>query len=187
MGIVVKGPASDISITGNTVRDVNRHGIALLDGVTRSTVTGNVVDDARTGIYVRDSTAEVRGNTVQGAGSHGVSLVGQVSGTQVQYNVLAGTGPSALDTDRSSGDVERTGNQVSGWHDTTPWYFVFKKLLHPMTALWTLIALLVVTSAVRGRGRAPRDRAPLRPPADRAQAALPAAAEAGLGGRPERA
>ena len=154
MGIVVTGPASDISVTGNTVRDVNRHGIALLDGVTGATVTGNVVDDARTGIYLRESTADVRGNTVQGAGSHGLSLVGQVSGTQVQYNVLAGTGPSALDTDRSSGDVERTGNQVSGWHDTTPWYFVFKKLLHPMTALWTLIALLVVTSAVRGRGRA---------------------------------
>jgi parallel beta-helix repeat protein len=153
MGIVVTGPASDVSITGNTVRDTDRHGIALLDGVKASTVTGNVVDDAGTGIYLRGSSAELRGNTVQGASSHGVSLVGTVSGTQIEYNVLAGSGPSAVDTERSDGDVVRTGNQVSGWHDTTPWYFLFKKLLHPMTALWTLIALLVLTSAVRGRGR----------------------------------
>jgi parallel beta-helix repeat protein len=154
MGIVVTGPATDISITGNTVRDVERHGIALLDGVTASTMTGNVVDHAGTGIYLRESSAEVKGNTVQGASSHGVSLVGSVSGTKIDYNVLAGSGPSALDTGRSNGHVERSGNQTGGWHDTSPWYFLFKKLLHPMTALWTLIALLVLTSAVRGRGRA---------------------------------
>jgi parallel beta-helix repeat protein len=153
MGIVVTGPATDISITGNTVRDVERHGIALLDGVTASTMTGNVVDHAGTGIYLRESSAEVKGNTVQGASSHGVSLVGSVSGTKIDYNVLAGSGPSALDTGRSNGDVERSGNQTGGWHDTSPWYFLFKKLLHPMTALWTLIALLVLTSAVRSRGR----------------------------------
>jgi hypothetical protein len=156
MGIVVTGPASDVSITGNTVRNTQRHGIALLDGVTASTVTGNVVDGAGTGVYLRGSSAEVRGNTVQRARSHGVSLVGSVSGTQIEYNVLAGSGPSALDIGRSNGHVVRTGNQVGGWHDTSPWYFLFKKLLHPMTALWTLIALLVVTSAVRGRGR-PRE------------------------------
>lgn len=151
MGIVVNGPATRVSITANTVRGSNRHGIALVNSVTDSTVTGNVVDGASTGVYLRDSTGEVRGNTVQGASGHGVSLVGQVDGTKVSFNVLAGTGASALDTRRSAGDIASTTNNLAGWHDTTPWYVLLKRLLRPMNALWTGLAVLIAVSAVRGR------------------------------------
>lgn len=153
MGIVVTGPASRISVTGNDVGSTNRHGIALVDGVENTTVTGNVVDGAMTGIYLRGSSAEIKGNTVQNARSHAVSLVGEVRGTDVAFNVLAGTGASALDTMRGKGHVTSSGNRLDGWHDTTPWYFWFKKLLHPMTALWVAIAVLASLSAFRSRRR----------------------------------
>jgi parallel beta-helix repeat protein len=151
MGIVVNGPAERISITGNSVEDSDRHGVALVDGVADSTVTGNVVDGSSTGVYVRDSSAEVKGNTIQGAGSHGVSVVGHAAGTEVSYNVLAGSGPSALDVHRSSGGISATMNNLDGWHDTSPWYLWFKKLLHPMSALWSVLFVLVIITAVRGR------------------------------------
>ncbi len=93
MGIVVAGPAHRISVTGNQVSQATRHGISLVDGVTASTVTGNVVDRTATGIYLRASTSEIKGNTVQHARGHAVSLVGRVEGTAVSFNVLAGPAP----------------------------------------------------------------------------------------------
>lgn len=151
MGIVVTGPANRVSVTGNQVHSTRRHAVALEDGVTASTVTGNVVDGAATGVYVRDSVAQVTGNTIEAARSHGVSLVGRVSGSQVAYNVLAGHGASAFDSNRSAGVFHDVQNQVNGWHDTTPWYYVFKRLLHPMNALWLIIFGLLLLSALRSR------------------------------------
>ncbi|MCW2715531.1 MAG: putative rane protein [Frankiales bacterium] len=153
MGIVINGPAERVSVTGNEVGNTRRHGIALTEQVTASTVTGNVVDGAATGIYIRASQAQIKGNTVQGARSHGVSLVGPVGGSNIGFNVLAGAGASALDVRRSTGDVVMGENRVDGWDDTSPWYFWFKKLLQPMTALWAVIALLILTSAARSQRR----------------------------------
>jgi parallel beta-helix repeat protein len=151
MGIVVNGPAEKVSVTGNTVSDSDRHGVALVNGVTGSTVTGNVVDGSSTGVYLRDSSAQVKGNTVEDARSHGVSLVGDVDGTDVSYNVLAGSGQSAFDANRSDGPVSSASNNTDGWHDTSPWYLWFKKLLQPMSALWSVLLALVIISAVRSR------------------------------------
>ena len=64
MGIVVKGPAKKISIVGNTVRDSDEHAVTLVDGVTGSTVTGNVLERSSTGIYLRDSVGLVKANSV---------------------------------------------------------------------------------------------------------------------------
>jgi nitrous oxidase accessory protein NosD len=174
MGIWVSGPSERISVVGNTVADSERHGIALVNGVAEATVTGNVVDGSSTGVYLRDSVGVVSGNTVQDARSHGVSFVGNVRGSDVSYNVLAGSGSSALDTHRSSGGVSSTTNNTDGWHDTTGWVVIFKKLLQPMTALWSALALLIVVSAVRGR----RGDRPIEHPYARQAAtfdALPAA------------
>jgi parallel beta-helix repeat protein len=151
MGIWVSGPSERIAVVGNTVVDSDRHGLALVDGVTDATVTGNVVDGSSTGIYLRDSAGMVNGNTVADARSHGVSFVGGVDGSEASYNVLAGSGSSALDTRRSHGDIASTTNNTDGWHDTTGWVVIFKKLLQPMTALWSALAVLIVVSAIRGR------------------------------------
>jgi len=154
MGVMVNGPSSQISVTGNQIDGARMHGVALVNGVTESTVTGNVVDGASTGVYLRDSTGEVTGNTIKNASSHGVSLVGEIASSDVELNVLAGAGASALDTTRSTGEFTAADNQSDGWDDTTPWYYVFKKLLQPMTALWASIGILIVLSAIRaGRTR----------------------------------
>jgi hypothetical protein len=151
MGIVVTDAATRVAVTGNDIGNQKRHGIALVKGVSQATVTGNVVDGATTGIYLRDSQAQVKGNTVEHASLHGVSVVGSAKGTQVSYNVMAGNGPSALDVARAHAGVSSTDNLLAGWHDTTPWYLYFKQLLHPMTALWVLIFGLVALSAIRSR------------------------------------
>lgn len=154
MGVLVKGPATKISVVGNTVDDSELHGIAFVRGVIDSAVTGNEVESASTGIYFRDSSGKIKGNTVLGARSHGVSVVGTTAGTDISYNKLAGNGTSALDTSRADGDVSTTSNDSSGWHDTTPWYMWYRKLLQPMNALWAALAiLLVVTAVLKRRGR----------------------------------
>ena len=149
-GVVVQGPASRISINGNTVSDGGDHGVALLDGVKTSKVTGNVVEGSSTGVFVRDSTAEVEHNTVAGAGSHGVSLIGSVGGSVLAFNRLSGTGASALDTARSDGDISRSSNDTAGWSDTTP-FDAFKLLLHPMNALWAVLILVLAVTAIQHR------------------------------------
>ena len=147
-GVVVQGPASRISINGNTVSDGGLHGVALLDGVTTSKVSGNVVEGSSTGVFVRDSTAAVEHNTIADAGSHGVSLIGSVGGSVLAFNRLSGTGASALDTARSDGDISRSSNDTAGWSDTTP-FDAFKLLLHPMNALWAVLILVLALTAIQ--------------------------------------
>ncbi|BEP13648.1 hypothetical protein acdb102_19590 [Acidothermaceae bacterium B102] len=153
MGIVVTNAATKVSVTGNEVDHITRHGIALINGVTSSAVTGNQVTGAPTGIYVRDSVADVKGNTVEGATMHGVTVVGHSAHTVVANNVLSGRGLSALDSSRSFGGVTTSENINNGWHDTSPWYVKAKVLLHPMTLLWGTLLLLILVSAVRSRKR----------------------------------
>jgi hypothetical protein len=149
-GVVVQGPANQISINGNTVRDGGVHGVALLDGVKTSKVTGNVVEGSDTGVFVRDSTAAVEHNTVAEAGAHGVSLIGSVGGSVLSFNRLSGTGGSALDTSRADGDIARTSNDTAGWSDTTP-FDVFKLLRHPMNALWAALVVVLAATAIQRR------------------------------------
>lgn len=154
MGIMVTGPAQRISIVGNEIVNVRRHGIALVDGVSRSTVTDNTVDGSSTGVYLRGSVGQVNGNTVQRAETHGVALVGHVAGSDVVGNVLAGSGASALDSSRSSGAGAVAfggGNDVHRWDQESGFYFWFQKLFHPMTIIWGMVALLLIVSAIRSR------------------------------------
>ncbi|MFS0704283.1 nitrous oxide reductase family maturation protein NosD [Cellulomonas sp. 179-A 9B4 NHS] len=156
MGIVVRDPASEVAVVGNRLTGNTRHGIALRDGVESATVSGNVLDDGANGIYLRDSTAEVRRNTVSGMTLHAVTLVGDVTGTVVTQNDLAGRGPSAVDRKRSTG-AEVDGNDEGGWTSTKPFWTVVRNAAQPLTVMWVLLGLLVVVTAIRGAGR-PRTR-----------------------------
>ncbi|MDQ7908471.1 right-handed parallel beta-helix repeat-containing protein [Phytohabitans sp. ZYX-F-186] len=186
MGIVARLDSDKVAITGNQLSGQRRQGIAIRDSVSGATVTGNVITGADTGIYLRDSVAEVRGNTVQDATNHGISLVGDVAKSQVSYNVIAGVGPSALDTPRSHGKVEIKENQTFAWHDTSSFWIRFRHYASPMTMLWAGILLLIVFSAVKGAGR--RARGIRHPYADKAPLPVvmyeaPGAAAAGARGR----
>ncbi len=151
MAVVVREGARSVSVVGNDVVDAGRQGIALRDGVTASTVSGNIVTGSQTALYVRDSQVDVVRNTVTGATSHGVSLVGAVAGTTVEQNTFAGRGPSAVDTQRAEGaELRRSDNETAGWSDTTPWLVTLKRFLQPLTLMWLGLGLLVVVTAARG-------------------------------------
>lgn len=152
MGIVVSDAASNVSVTANQVSGVHTHGIALLDGVLSGRVTGNTVADGQ--IYLRDSRAIVQGNTVSDVNGHGVSVVGAASGTVIAYNVITGSGTSAIDTARARGSVTRNGNATTGWRDTTAIVtHIEHTVLQPMTLLWAALIFLVVLSMIKGIGR----------------------------------
>ncbi|MEU0337224.1 right-handed parallel beta-helix repeat-containing protein [Streptomyces sp. NPDC006193] len=151
MGIVARKEAEKVAVTGNRLVGQSRQGVSVRDGVTGAKVTGNIVEKADTAVYVRDSVAEVRGNTVEEAGNHGVSLVGGIDGSTVSYNVIAGVGPSAVDTSRAHGSVSVRENQTFAWYDTSSFWVKLRHYASPMTLLWTGILLLILFSAVRGR------------------------------------
>ncbi|MFI2425882.1 right-handed parallel beta-helix repeat-containing protein [Streptomyces sp. NPDC018955] len=151
MGIVVRKDADKVAVTGNRLIGQSRQGISVRDGVTGAKITGNIVEKADTAVYVRDSVAEVRGNTVEDAGNHGISLVGGIDGSTVSYNVIAGVGPSALDTTRAHGDLTVKENQTFAWYDTSSFWVKFRHYASPMTLLWTGILLLILFSAALGR------------------------------------
>ncbi|RZU21573.1 right-handed parallel beta-helix repeat-containing protein [Streptomyces sp. BK239] len=150
MGIVARKDATDVAITGNHLKGQSRQGISVRDGVTAATITGNIVEGTDTGIYVRDSVAEIRGNTVQDGRNHGISMVGGVDDSMITYNVISGVGPSAVDTTRAHGDITVRSNQLFAWHDTSSFWIKFRHYASPMTLLWTFILLLILISAVMG-------------------------------------
>lgn len=67
--------------------------------------------------------------------------------------MLTGTGTGAVDLDRSKGVITTAGNRLVGWEDTSLRHVWTKKLMQPMTTLWLMIALLIILSAFRSRGR----------------------------------
>ncbi|GGZ60865.1 hypothetical protein GCM10010387_63180 [Streptomyces inusitatus] len=156
MGIVTRDNTTKVAITGNHLTGQTRQGISVRDGVTDATISGNLVEGTDTGIYLRDAKAEIRGNTVQDATSHGISLVGRVGATAVSYNVVAGVGPSALDTSRAHGTITLKKNQTFAWHDTSTFWIKFRHYASPMTILWTTILLLILISAILGARRTSR-------------------------------
>jgi hypothetical protein len=156
MGIVARTDATKVSITGNHLTGQKRQGISVRDGVTSATVTGNVVEGSDTGIYVRDSQAEVRGNTVQDVTDHGISLVGDIAKSTVSYNVVAGVGPSAVDTSRAHGGMTVKENQTFAWHDTSAFWIKFRHYASPMTLLWVSLLLIILFSALAGARRSSR-------------------------------
>lgn len=151
MGIVVRRNSEKVSLVGNILTRQQREGISIRDGNTGATVSGNIVRGAETGIYLRDSTAEVTGNTVTGSALHAVTLVGTAKGTQVADNVLSGEGTSAVSSSRADGEHLVGDNDTIGWHNTTPLLTRVLRLLHPTTLVWIFVFLLIVVAGVKGR------------------------------------
>jgi hypothetical protein len=183
MGIVARQAAEDVAITGNQLRGQRRQGIAVRDGVTSAVVTGNYVEKTGTGIYVRDSSAEVRRNTVKQATSHGVTVVGRVGSSAVSHNVIGGDGPSAIDIVRAGVKVPVEQNQTAGWHDTRPFWVKIWHSVSPITMLWAGLLLLVAFSSVLGRRRISDvllDRSVLHPYADKVPLGNPPPVELGI-------
>ncbi|MEU8000969.1 right-handed parallel beta-helix repeat-containing protein [Catellatospora sp. NPDC049111] len=151
MGIVARLGVRDLTLTANRLTDQRRQAIAIRDGVAGARINGNLIESTQTGVYVRDSVAEVRGNTIHDANSHGVTFVGAVGGSVAAGNAITGIGPSAVDTGRAEGKLTVRDNQTDAWLDTSTLWARVRHYASPMTLLWTTILLLIVVLAFRRR------------------------------------
>jgi hypothetical protein len=169
MGIVVSHGAQEVTIVDNEVRRAELQGIALRDAGTDATVTGNTVQAGIIGIYARNAGGTFEDNWIEGVVSHGIALVGDTGESVIGGNTIAGSGPSAIDIDRTQG-VTLNENITDEWTVTRPLPVVLRSIFRPLTVVWILlIALLIVTAisvARRGRAHGIRDpyaeNAPLR-------------------------
>jgi parallel beta-helix repeat protein len=151
MGIVVRRASQSVVITGNQLKQQDREGISIRDGVQGATINSNIIQGAATGIYVRASTAQILGNTITGATIHGVTLVGADGGTVINANTMTGSGPGAISSYRATGKSSITGNQTSAWFDTTSVWRKIRALIRPLTIIWAGIFTLIAITALRGR------------------------------------
>lgn len=153
MGIVVNRAATKVSVRSNVVDKSTKHGIALLDGVSKSVVSDNSISGAPTGIYLRDSTADIDRNAVSGATLHGVTIIGADSAaTTVTGNRLGGSGSTAIDHSRA-GSVEIGENDLSNWTSTKSFASMLRSFLQPLTVLWLFLGMLLLVAAIGGIGR----------------------------------
>lgn len=159
VGVVVRERATKVNVVGNRVRNSRQQGISLRDGVVGATVTGNIVSGGETGVYVRDSQAEIERNTLTDGTLHAVSLVGNLGPTSLTENTISGHGPSAIEAKRAVDLHDNSwANDESGWDDTTPLLVTLKRFLQPLTMMWLILGLLLVFTAVHG-SRARRRKA----------------------------
>jgi parallel beta-helix repeat protein len=170
MGIVVTKATDTVTISGNVLEQQDREGISLIDGVSQAAVTGNQIQGAATGIYVRDSVVELEGNAVSGASLHAITLIGSDAGSVVKGNTLGGAGVSALDTARVTGKVTLGPENAAGWDDTVPLLRRLEAVIRPLTLIWLGIFTVLIVAAYRnwrtrnGKGRRhDRRRAALAP------------------------
>ncbi|MEZ0074677.1 right-handed parallel beta-helix repeat-containing protein [Planotetraspora sp. GP83] len=157
MGIVVSKDATDAQISGNRLRGQRSQGIVLRDGVKSARVSGNIVRDTQTAIYVRNSTATVVANTVESASLHAISVLGTATGSKITGNTLGGAGRGALDTGRTTGAPTVGQNNTDGWQDTAGFWTTVKRIAKPMNLIWFGVILIIVISALRAlRSDGPR-------------------------------
>ena len=152
-GIVVSDGATEVDVDSNRVAGAAANGIQVRES-RKVTITGNVVRNAQTGIHVRNSSGTFRQNSTSGVTLHGITFVGAVAGSVADENLLAGSGTSAIDvvrvTDRQAPELK--GNDLSGWSRTVTGDSLLSVLLHPLTVIWILVALLLLVMSRPRRG-----------------------------------
>ncbi len=161
MGIVVSKPATNVTVTGNTVDHSAKHGIALLDGVTESTISENSVSGADIALYLRNSSAIVQRNRISNATTHGIVVLGTAPKTSLVANTISGRGASPIDTSRATGSTTHK-NFATGWKTTKSFWVTVRGIFQPLTILWTILGLIVLIAAIAGPAR--RSRGKIRDP-----------------------
>jgi hypothetical protein len=149
MGIVVQDAATGVTIDGNRLSRLSAQAIALRDGVAGAQVTDNTVTGGVVGIYLRDAAAEVTSNNVSSVTSHGISALGAAEIT-VKANTITGTGPSAIDLKRAA-HATAANNSTLDWRLTRSFWQMLVSFFQPLTIMWTVLALILLFTALRGR------------------------------------
>ena len=184
MGIVVSHGAEQVTIIDNEVRRAEQQGIALRNAGTDAMVTGNTVQAGLIGVYARDAGGTFEDNWIEGVESHGIALVGKTGESIIRGNTISGSGPSAIDVDRTKA-VTVGENATDEWTVTRPLPVVLRSIFRPLTVVWILLAIVLIATAIsvarRGRQRGIRD-----PYAENAPAAQLHPRGRAPGGRPRR-
>lgn len=148
IGIVTTGLAADVTIHDNTFTDQVRQSVALRDGATDVTVSGNAIGGGDTGVYVRNAEATVSDNTFSSITNHGVTLVGEDTTARVLNNSIGGSGTTPIHRDAATTASVVSGNQTLDWKPQVTPATVAKSLFQPLTIVWLSLALLLVFTAV---------------------------------------
>ena len=149
MGIVVQDAASGVTVDDNNLSNLATHAIALRDGVTGGKITNNTVSDSVVGVYLREAAADVESNRISNISNHGVSALGAAE-ISVRSNIFSGSGPSAVDLKRAA-NASASNNTTNEWTVTKPFWQMLVSFFQPLTIVWTILALILVFTALRGR------------------------------------
>ncbi|MGP3918678.1 right-handed parallel beta-helix repeat-containing protein [Nonomuraea sp. 10N515B] len=161
MGIVVRGGASGVQISGNRLANQRRQAIALRDGATGAHVAGNTITGTLTGIYLRGSNGRIVGNqitTLPKPNAHGITVIGAAGDTEITRNTVVGAGTSAISVARADGKVNKHNNDEERWRDTSSFWVKARRFVKPMNLIWAGVILLVIVSALRSRAAVERQR-----------------------------
>lgn len=152
IGVLVTDAATGITVEGNTIERATRFAVALRTGA-HAAVRTNTIRGGQTAIHLRDAVGEVHDNRISQVSQHALAAVGAVSGSVVTGNTLSGSGARAVDLDRATGLTIRDGaNDTSGWQPKLTFVQRAERMISPATAIWIVLAvLLVLTAAKRGR------------------------------------
>lgn len=153
MGIVIDSGAKRVTVRNNVVKNARLQGIALRDAGTDTRVVANTIDGGAVGIYARNAGGVFDRNVVRRVTNHGITLVGSTGASVVSKNAITGSGPSALDTGRSTTEVRVASNRTASWRSTKPLDVVLRSIFQPLTVMWIALGVLVVGTAVAGLGR----------------------------------
>jgi hypothetical protein len=149
MGVVVQDAASGVTVDDNHLSNLATHAIALRDGVTGGKITNNTVSDSVVGVYLREAAADVASNRLSDISNHGISALGAAE-ISVRSNIVSGSGPSAIDLKRAA-NATASNNSTTEWTVTKPFWQMLASFFQPLTILWTVLGLILVFTALRGR------------------------------------
>ncbi|MBT2594542.1 right-handed parallel beta-helix repeat-containing protein [Arthrobacter sp. ISL-72] len=147
-GILVSGDAANITVESNALLRQKFRTVALLDGVKSTLVSGNSIIGGETGVFLRNAEARIALNTMAGITKHGITALGSAA-HEIAGNTIAGTGPSALYEKGTRAPVTDTNN-TRAWTTTRPFWAQVATFFQPLTIVWTVLALIVVFTALRG-------------------------------------
>jgi hypothetical protein len=153
--IAVRYGATNAVLTGNNILCRPRSGFSIGPAAPGTTLSGNAVTGARTGMFIRAAgSVLIDDNRVTGGTVFGISVRGAASSVTGVGNVISGNGFRAVD---ARGGAVTPALKFSV---TTGWVYRGKKLtfwtylqFHPLAALWLSILVLAILAFLWSRRR----------------------------------
>lgn len=168
-GIAVRSGADQTYIVGNEVRCGGRTALSVGPSVTATTIDGNLLNDARIGLLIRNAPGvRVIDNRITNVSVFGISIRGNSAGVVGNSNVIAGKGFQPIDTRGGASVPTFVDTNTAGWQHRTSLSFFESLRYHPLLAAWMVILCLVavfwIVSRLRRRPVSPYHYAvPWRP------------------------